>query len=291
MAECLDEPWLDALRGYLGQLRAEPDPVRRDRRLSIVRHLAALFARYGLHRPEMVSAWAAGEDGDGDGGRLPPGSAWQAQLWRALRARIALPSPAERLDEACARLREDGSLLDLPPRVALFGLTRLPAGDLHVLRALAAQRDVHLFLLHPSPALWERIAAGRRRARSSGDGARARSHGARSPPTRCSPPGDATRARCSSCSATPAPGPPITTIPLPRAPATALGHLQAALLGDQAPAGRSRSPASPIDAPRCSAPIAASRSTPATARPARSRSYATPSCTCWPPTPRWSPAT
>ena len=34
-------------------------------------------------------------------------------------------------------------------------------GRLAVLRALAAARDVHLFLLHPSPVLWEEIAAAR----------------------------------------------------------------------------------------------------------------------------------
>jgi exodeoxyribonuclease V gamma subunit len=50
-------------------------------------------------------------------------------------------------------------VVDLPERVALFGLTRLPAGHLAVLRALAAGRDVHLLLLHPSPALWARVAA------------------------------------------------------------------------------------------------------------------------------------
>ena len=49
--------------------------------------------------------------------------------------------------------------VDLPARLSLFGLTRLPAGQLGVLRALAEHRDVHLFLLHPSPVLWERIAA------------------------------------------------------------------------------------------------------------------------------------
>jgi exodeoxyribonuclease V gamma subunit len=43
----------------------------------------------------------------------------------------------------------------------LFGLTRLPVGRLAVLRALAARRDVHLFLLHPSPVLWEEIASAR----------------------------------------------------------------------------------------------------------------------------------
>ena len=155
----LEEPWLQPLRVYLGQAGEQPDPVRRDRRLSIVRHFAALFARYGLHRPEMIIAWAGGRDDDGDGGPLAPGSAWQAQLWRALRERVGVPSPAERLDDACARLRADATVLALPPRVALFGLTRLPAGDVRVLRALGAQRDVHLYLLHPSPALWQRVAA------------------------------------------------------------------------------------------------------------------------------------
>ena len=50
-------------------------------------------------------------------------------------------------------------LSDLPSRLSLFGLTRLPTTYLEVLRALAAARDVHLFLLHPSAELWARIAA------------------------------------------------------------------------------------------------------------------------------------
>ncbi|MDP9402365.1 MAG: exodeoxyribonuclease V subunit gamma, partial [Actinomycetota bacterium] len=82
------------------------------------------------------------------------------------RERIARPSPAERLDDACARLRANPSLCDLPARVSLFGLTRLPASYLHVLRALAAARDVHLFLLHPSPVLWARIAEQTRHHRA-----------------------------------------------------------------------------------------------------------------------------
>ena len=150
----LGEPWLRNLATHLGHRGGDEDRVRQARRLSVVRHLAELFDRYALHRPEMVRAWARGH--------LPPASshdaAWQARLWCALRERIGLPGPAERLETACAALREDGGLLELPTRLSLFGLTRLPAGDLHVLRALAANRDVHLFLLHPSPALWEAIA-------------------------------------------------------------------------------------------------------------------------------------
>ena len=95
-------------------------------------------------------SWAAGEDQG-----TAPDSRWQAELWRRLRERIGTPSPAERLGDACTRLREDAALVDLPERFSLFGLTRLPASYLDVLTALAAGRDVHLFLLHPSPALWD----------------------------------------------------------------------------------------------------------------------------------------
>jgi exodeoxyribonuclease V gamma subunit len=138
--ESLAEPWLAALAGHL-----EGDD-RRARRFAAVRHLADLFDAYALHRPEMLRAWTAGED-----------DRWQAELWRRLRARIPVPGPAERTEAACDRLRGEPGLVDLPPRVSVFGLTRLPAGRLAVLRALAAGRDVHLFLLHPSPALWERM--------------------------------------------------------------------------------------------------------------------------------------
>jgi exodeoxyribonuclease V gamma subunit len=154
----LREPWLCAVAEHLGESLDQPDPVRRARRLSVVRHAAELFDRYALNRPEMIRAWAAGDDTDGAGGSLPRNSLWQAELWRRLRLRIGIPGPAERLEPACMRLRAEASVVDLPARLSLFGLTRLPAGHLHVLRAIADYRDVHLFLLHPSPALWNEIA-------------------------------------------------------------------------------------------------------------------------------------
>ena len=167
VGDCLEEPWLARLAAHLG----EPgDAARRARRFATVRHLAGLFDRYGLERPDMVLAWAAGRDvagavgrggrrGVGVAGAPGDGAVWQAELWRRLRARIGTPSPAERLAGACARLEADPAVVALPARVSLFGLTRLPAGHLRVLAALAAGRDVHVWILHPSPRLWERIAA------------------------------------------------------------------------------------------------------------------------------------
>jgi len=165
----LGEPWLAPLASYLGAGGGRPDPApsdldlgRRVRRFASARHLADLYDRYGVHRPGMLQAWAAKDDVDGAGRPLPGQWVWQAELWRRLRDRIGVPSPAERLDEACAALRADPAVVDLPARLSLFGLTRLPASFLAVLSALATGRDVHLFLLHPSPMLWQRIEEWRR---------------------------------------------------------------------------------------------------------------------------------
>ena len=78
-----------------------PDaPVRRGgpaerevRRFATVRHLAELYDRYALRRPEMLQAWAIGEDTDGAGRALPHDGVWQAELWRRLRTADRAPEP------------------------------------------------------------------------------------------------------------------------------------------------------------------------------------------------------
>lgn len=152
----LGEGWLHVLAGHLGGAGSVDGaaPAERDRRFAAVRHLADLFDRYGVHRPDMVLAWAAGDDLDGAGAPLAHDVRWQAELWRCLRARIDEDSPAERAVAGCEALATNRSIVDLPDRIFLFGLTRLPASYFDVLRALATQREVHLMALHPSPAAW-----------------------------------------------------------------------------------------------------------------------------------------
>ena len=142
---CIGESWLAVLATHLQVAEGMPSGARR---LKAARHIAQLLDRYALHRPDLVRAWAAGEDDH-----------WQAELWRRLRARLDTPSLAERLGDAAARLTRDPTLVALPERVSIFGLTRLPAGHLEVLGAIAARRELHLFVLHPSPVLWGRVAA------------------------------------------------------------------------------------------------------------------------------------
>ncbi|HWI75414.1 MAG TPA: exodeoxyribonuclease V subunit gamma [Baekduia sp.] len=151
----LTDDWLARLAAHLDGARGD-----RSRRLRTVQHLATLFDRYALYRPGLLEAWREGIDDDGGDppGTLAPQDRWQAELWRRLRARIGAPGPAERQGAACARLLADPGLSDLPERVALFGLTGLPARHLEVLHALADARDVHLFLLQPSDASWRALA-------------------------------------------------------------------------------------------------------------------------------------
>jgi exodeoxyribonuclease V gamma subunit len=157
--ECMAEPWCAVLAQHLGhgeQLASgEPGGHRRGRRWAAAAHLAELFHSYALHRPHLLRDWAQGRDTDGSG-PLPADLQWQAELWRRLRDRLG-PSPAERLPDSCAALVADPGRSDLPERLSLFGPTRLPHAHLQVLSALAEHRDVHLWLPHPSPALWEQL--------------------------------------------------------------------------------------------------------------------------------------
>ncbi len=165
-----DDPWrperavwplLEVIDASVGEewcapLGAHVGDAERGRRYAVARHIIDLFASYASHRPALLTAWLRGAGApDGPAADL----AWQPELWRRLRERIGAPSSAERLDEACAALRAAPGAVALPARVSLFGPTRLPAEHLAVLAALAEHRDVHLWLPHPSPALWASVEA------------------------------------------------------------------------------------------------------------------------------------
>lgn len=167
--DCIEAPWLSLLAAHLGRATDDGgsagggpgrtgDDLRQDRRFATARHLTDLFDHYGVYRPDLVLGWADAGTG-GPFADVPDDAHWQPRLWLELRERIGQASPPERIASACARLRAGTATVDLPERISLFGLTRLPATYLDVLRAIATHRDVHLFALHPSLALWDRIAA------------------------------------------------------------------------------------------------------------------------------------
>lgn len=173
---CAAQPWCAPLGRYLGvgensdipPLDGDPPgDGRRERRMRSAQHLAGLFDSYGSQRPVMLREWAAhgvthpdepNRAGDGAGGWVPHDLGWQPELWRRVRARIGVPSPAERLERALQLLVDEPAAVDLPARLSVFGPTRLPADQLAILRALGVHRAVHLWLPHPSPELWRRVA-------------------------------------------------------------------------------------------------------------------------------------
>ncbi len=152
---CAGEPWSAVLTRHLEAAGAAGSTSRR---MAAAQHLTGLFTEYGEQRPAMLRAWFTGDDSDGAGGVVPADLHWQLELWRRLRAHLAAPSPAERIDQACAALRAGPELVNLPSRLSLFGLTRLTRGQIAVVGALAAHRDVHLWLPHPSAVQWQRAA-------------------------------------------------------------------------------------------------------------------------------------
>lgn len=156
--ELIDDPRLAVLARHVGA-GAGADDHRRGRRYATARQIAELFDSYGRQRPAMLAAWADGSDTDGAGAPVPDDLAWQPDFWRAVRREIGHPHPAEELAERCAVVRENPHAIDLPERLSVFGPTRVTESLLDVLSAVSAHREVHLFVPHPSPALWETLAA------------------------------------------------------------------------------------------------------------------------------------
>ncbi|ADU01101.1 exodeoxyribonuclease V subunit gamma [Mycolicibacterium gilvum] len=146
--DCLAEPWCSTLGAHLGHFAdGEERELRQGRRYAVARRLAGLFASYATQRPRLLEDWLAGRT---DG--LDADLRWQPELYRALVDRVQADPPHVRHAETVARLVD--SPTDLPERLSLFGHTRLPVTEIELLAAVATHHDLHLWLPHPSDALW-----------------------------------------------------------------------------------------------------------------------------------------
>ncbi len=154
----LPEPWCATLAQHLGHGDdTVQGQLRRDRRYSVARRLAGLFASYAVQRPSVLTQWEEGRDTAGAGADLPDDLLWQAELWRRLCAQVGAPPPDQRHRAVCDAIRS-GAELALPDRLSMFGHTRLPVTEIELLRAVGEVREVHLWLPQASPAAWDRIA-------------------------------------------------------------------------------------------------------------------------------------
>ncbi len=147
--DCRGEPWMATVDRFIAS------GGEHSRRMEAAIRIAGLFHRYAEDRPEMLRAWAGGTEAGSYGSALAEAHLWQPRLWHRVRQSTGIGSPAERLPDAATRIASGGVDLDLPDRVNIYGLTRIPQGHLATLQALAQTRDLHAFVLHPSPTRWK----------------------------------------------------------------------------------------------------------------------------------------
>ena len=130
------------------------------KRFQLAERISDLFDQYLVYRPSWLAAWGRGQRL----GLPGPHEAWQSALWaQAVEALGAVPDRAALLTAALDRLVQsppgslDDLLLPVAPRVALFGLSALPPGQLALFTALARHRPVTLYFLNPSADYWAEV--------------------------------------------------------------------------------------------------------------------------------------
>ena len=151
----LGEPWCRTLARHLGEEHTGVErELRRSRRYGVARRIAGLFGSYASQRPWMLGEWAAGSLSTGT--RAEGDLAWQGEIYRRLLERVDAPAPDVRLAPPISGSRRAqlvrAALADLVSWVHAACDCRRPAAG-----CLAAHRDVHLWLPHPSPALWDAL--------------------------------------------------------------------------------------------------------------------------------------
>ncbi|MCH9006947.1 exodeoxyribonuclease V subunit gamma [candidate division KSB1 bacterium] len=128
------------------------EPGRNLKRLQLAARLADLYDQYSLYRHEMIFRWGKG---------VTPGNPderWQAELWRELvggledRHRAAL---GKILLDTLQKTKSGN--LDLPERVAVFGISALPPFHVDLLHALSGHTEVNVFFLNPCREFWTDI--------------------------------------------------------------------------------------------------------------------------------------
>ena len=148
-----DDDWMWLITRFVEGPEGESESGAQ--RLRAAQKIERLLSSYSRYRPSMMEAWSDGDDVGPDGEPIAGFARWQPHLWRVLREQIEVAPLYETLPGALVTLRSGMADVDLPQRISVYGATALDPMDLAVLEAISQTTDVHLFLLHPSPVLWE----------------------------------------------------------------------------------------------------------------------------------------
>ena len=131
--------------------------------LSIARRIASLYDRYVSHRPEMLNHWARGGIDDGTSNSERPNDVkgdqlWQQKLFAELSKTLKTREPdsaraIDNLDDFKSALNSK-SVLELPSRISVFGISALSRGARQVLEAISNVSDVNIYLIYFAGDKW-----------------------------------------------------------------------------------------------------------------------------------------
>ncbi len=137
------------------EILAYLDGADATRRFQFADHLAALYTRYMVYRPDWLARWQRGDF-------AVPRANFIAPLWQKLRRDIGSAHRGELLLQLTQRL-EAASTAETSEPLHVFGLSHLAPIELDVLRAQARHRLVVLYLPDPCVEFWAGIGNERTR--------------------------------------------------------------------------------------------------------------------------------
>lgn len=133
----LTRPGFETLRAYLG---GSPIGLKL---FQLSEKIAHTFDQYILFRPEMIFRWERGHEGH-----------WQAVLFRELEKEAGCLHRAGLGRDLVKALSQAPAALNLPERIAVFGISALPRFHIQILAGIAGWIEVHLFLINPCKEYW-----------------------------------------------------------------------------------------------------------------------------------------
>ena len=101
--------------------------------------IAEVFERYQQYRPELIREWSSAETSD-----------WQAILWQTLVADLSGEHRVDVISRLINRLDSPDPAVNLPERISLFAISKLPPLTLEVLFALSDKVDICFYQHSPS---------------------------------------------------------------------------------------------------------------------------------------------
>ncbi|HIG31424.1 MAG TPA: exodeoxyribonuclease V subunit gamma, partial [Verrucomicrobiales bacterium] len=108
------------------------------------KRVAGLFDQYLIFRASMIRDWDQGKE-----------THWQAVLWREIsEGLVAEHSSSLYFKFMKKALNQPENLDSIPSRICLFQTGSLPPRFLDIFSAVATQKEVHLFLIQPTPEYW-----------------------------------------------------------------------------------------------------------------------------------------